>query len=90
MAGKKNRREGRPDFAVTYGEVFEIQPFGGSLITMTLRGAQVLALLEAQFGSRQEPNRPSQGNGKAEGMQGVAFLHRESRPNTQPNRTHRR
>jgi ATP-dependent RNA helicase RhlE len=39
-------------------------------------------------GSRQEP-RSSQGNGKAEGMQGVAFLHRESRPNTQPNRTHR-
>jgi ATP-dependent RNA helicase RhlE len=39
-------------------------------------------------GSRQEP-RPAQGNSKAEGMQGVAFLHRESRPNTQPNRTHR-
>ena len=30
----------------------------------------------------------SQG-GKSEGIQGVAFLHRESRPNTQPNRTHR-
>jgi ATP-dependent RNA helicase RhlE len=27
--------------------------------------------------------------GKSEGIQGVAFLHRESRPNTQPNRTHR-
>jgi superfamily II DNA/RNA helicase len=26
---------------------------------------------------------------KAEGMQGVAFLHRESRPNTRPNRTQR-
>jgi ATP-dependent RNA helicase RhlE len=37
--------------------------------------------------SRQEP-RPSHG-GKAEGMQGVAFLHRESRPNTRPNRTQR-
>ncbi len=49
------KREGRPDFAVTYGDVFEVQPFGGSLITMTLRGAEVLALLEAQFGSRQEP-----------------------------------
>ena len=33
--------------------------------------------------------RPSQGGGKAEGMQGVAFLHRESRPNTRPNRTQR-
>jgi translation initiation factor IF-1 len=40
--------------------------------------------------SRHEPIRPSsQGGGKAEGMQGVAFLHRESRPNTRPNRTQR-
>jgi superfamily II DNA/RNA helicase len=33
--------------------------------------------------------RPPQSSGKAEGMQGVAFLHRESRPNTRPNRTQR-
>jgi ATP-dependent RNA helicase RhlE len=40
--------------------------------------------------SRQEPARPSsQGGGKAEAMQGVAFLHRESRPNSRPNRTQR-
>jgi superfamily II DNA/RNA helicase len=39
--------------------------------------------------SRHEPQRPSQASGKAEGMQGVAFLHRESRPNTRPNRTQR-
>ena len=40
--------------------------------------------------NRHEPSRPSpQGGGKAEGMQGVAFLHRESRPNTRPNRTQR-
>ena len=42
--------------------------------------------------NRHEPMRPSsssQGGGKAEGMQGVAFLHRESRPNTRPNRTQR-
>ena len=44
--------------------------------------------------NRHEQPRPahqaskSQG-GKSEGIQGVAFLHRESRPNTQPNRTHR-
>src|ERR1700723_2021136 len=31
--------------------------------------------------NRQELARPAQGGGKAEGMQGVAFLHRESRPN---------
>ena len=46
---------GRPDFAVTYGEAFEVQPFGNALVTMTLRGAQILALLKGQFGSRQEP-----------------------------------
>jgi len=42
--------------------------------------------------NRHEPIRPSSsphGGGKAEGMQGVAFLHRESRPNTRPNRTQR-
>ena len=38
--------------------------------------------------NRHESPRPAQG-GKSEGIQGVAFLHRESRPNTQPNRTHR-
>jgi len=37
---------------------------------------------------RHESPRPAPG-GKSEGIQGVAFLHRESRPNTQPNRTHR-
>jgi ATP-dependent RNA helicase RhlE len=40
-------------------------------------------------GKRQEPIRPSQAGGKTEGVQGVAFLHRESRPNTRPNRTQR-
>jgi superfamily II DNA/RNA helicase len=53
-------------------------------------------------GNRQEPMRPLHGNAKpgaksnakpegqrSEGIQGVAFLHRESRPNTRPNRTHR-
>jgi ATP-dependent RNA helicase RhlE len=44
--------------------------------------------------NRQEPIRPSHGGAKTEGqraesMQGVAFLHRESRPNTRPNRTQR-
>jgi 5'-nucleotidase len=48
-------RPGRPDFAVTYGDLFEVQPFGSALVTMTLRGAQIVALLEGQFGSRQEP-----------------------------------
>ncbi|HEY6868302.1 MAG TPA: DEAD/DEAH box helicase [Novosphingobium sp.] len=43
--------------------------------------------------SRHEQPRAQQGGrsqaGQSEGIQGVAFLHRESRPNTQPNRSHR-
>jgi len=38
--------------------------------------------------NRHESGRPPQG-GKAEGMQGVAFLHRESRPAGKPNRNQR-
>ncbi len=34
---------------VTYSEAFTVQPFGNSLVTMTLTGAQVDALLEQQF-----------------------------------------
>jgi superfamily II DNA/RNA helicase len=41
-----------------------------------------------QTNHRHEPSRSTQG-AQAEGMQGVAFLHRESRPNTRPNRTQR-
>jgi superfamily II DNA/RNA helicase len=41
----------------------------------------------ASQGSRQESNRrPQHGGGKSEGLKGVAFLHRESRPNHRPNR----
>jgi superfamily II DNA/RNA helicase len=36
--------------------------------------------------NRQEPHRAPEGRGKAEGLQGIAFLHRESRPNHRPNR----
>jgi len=38
---------------------------------------------------RQQPNHRSHGGGQAEGLQGVAFLYRESRPKTQPNRNQR-
>ena len=34
---------------VTYGESFTVQPFGNSMVTMTLNGAQIDALLEQQF-----------------------------------------
>ena len=34
---------------VTYGEAFTVQPFGNSLVTLTLTGAQLHTLLEQQF-----------------------------------------
>ena len=34
---------------LTYGEAFAVHPFGNSLVTMTLTGAQIDALLEQQF-----------------------------------------
>jgi 5'-nucleotidase len=34
---------------VTYGEAFAVQPFGNSLVTMTLTGAQLKTVLEQQF-----------------------------------------
>ncbi len=37
------------DGIVTYGEAFAVQPFGNSLVVMTLTGAQIKALLEQQF-----------------------------------------
>jgi 5'-nucleotidase len=42
----------RADFdagPVTYGEAFAVQPFGNSLVTMTLTGAELDAVLEQQF-----------------------------------------
>ncbi|MGA8845446.1 MAG: 5'-nucleotidase, partial [Nocardioides sp.] len=40
---------GEGDGKVTYGEAFTVQPFGNSLVTMTLTGAQIDTLLEQQF-----------------------------------------
>ena len=46
---------------VTYGEAFTVQPFGNSLVTMTLTGAQIDALLEQQFGASQRILQVSEG-----------------------------
>lgn len=40
---------GEGDGNVTFGEAFSVQPFGNSLVTMTLTGAQIDAVLEQQF-----------------------------------------
>jgi 5'-nucleotidase len=37
------------DGSITYGELFTVQPFGNSLVTLTLTGAQIERLLEQQF-----------------------------------------
>jgi 5'-nucleotidase len=44
---------GKVDGIVTYGGAFTVQPFGNSLVTMTLTGAQLYALLEQQWGTAQ-------------------------------------
>jgi 5'-nucleotidase len=44
------------DGVVTYGEVFTAQPFGNSLVTMTLTGAQIDRFLEEQFCGVNSPN----------------------------------
>lgn len=59
----------RADFAtagpVTFGQAFTVQPFGNSLVTMTLTGNQIDTLLEQQFsgGNAQSPRilQPSEG-----------------------------
>jgi ATP-dependent RNA helicase RhlE len=43
----------------------------------------------ASQSNRGEAHRTPHGGGKAEGLQGVAFLHRESRPDHRPNRNQR-
>lgn len=40
---------GEPDGHLTYGEAFTVQPFGNSLVTMTLTGQQIHDVLAQQF-----------------------------------------
>ncbi len=42
---------------LTYGEAFGVQPFGNSLVTMTLTGAQIDTLLEQQWEGQAEGGR---------------------------------
>lgn len=45
----------RPDAGVSYGDVFAAQPFRNQLVTLTLTGAQIKAMLEQQW---RDPQRP--------------------------------
>ena len=40
---------GEGDGNITYGETFTVQPFGNSLVTLSLTGAQIETMLEQQF-----------------------------------------
>ena len=46
---------GEGDGNVTFGEAFGVQPFGNSLVTMTLTGAQIDILLEQQWVGQTSP-----------------------------------
>ena len=56
-------RSGLPAGDVTFGRAFASQPFGTSLVTMSLYGADVLELLKQQWCGRQSPRvlQPSEG-----------------------------
>jgi 5'-nucleotidase len=51
---------GEPPGDVTYGEAFTVQPFGNSLVTMTLTAQQLKQVLEQQFAGCQLPGQPAQ------------------------------
>jgi len=60
---------------VTYGEAFSVQPFGNDLITMTLNGIQIDALLEQQF------DNPSPGSKRMlQVSKGFSYTWNESAP----------
>lgn len=50
---------GEGDGKVTYGEAFTVQPFGNSLVTLTLTGEQIHILLEQQFTGCNASNAPA-------------------------------
>lgn len=50
---------GEGDGKVTYGEAFTVQPFGNSLVTLTLTGEQIHIMLEEQFVGCNASNAPS-------------------------------
>ena len=43
------------DGAVTFADIFAVQPFGNSLVTLTLTGAQIKTLLEQQWLNQPKP-----------------------------------
>ncbi|MGX7950975.1 bifunctional metallophosphatase/5'-nucleotidase [Tsuneonella sp. HG249] len=54
--GVRSDLSAREGGMVTFGDVYAVQPFGNTLVTMTLAGAQILRLLDQQFANLNEPN----------------------------------
>jgi 5'-nucleotidase len=54
--GVRSELAAREGGAVTFGDVYAVQPFGNTLVTMTLTGAQILELLDQQFANPNEQN----------------------------------
>lgn len=54
--GVRSDLTAREGGSVTFGDVYAVQPFGNTLVTMTLTGAQILQLLDQQFFNPNEPN----------------------------------
>lgn len=61
------------DGNITYGESFTVQPFGNSLVTMTLTGRQIEVLLEQQFTGCHAGNAPADFNYPAADTTGQPF-----------------
>ena len=48
---------------VTYGQLFTVQPFGNSLVTLTLKGSEIKTLLEQQWQGQSSPRLLQVSNG---------------------------
>src|SRR5512144_1416813 len=58
---------------VTWGDVFTVQPFDNKLVTMTLTGSQIYAVLEQQF-------KPPQSSMKLLQVSGIKYAYKTSLP----------
>ena len=89
VGGPAQHRGGRPASRAHTGRANEVSPASkGPRRRHRPGGSNGAPITNRNEVNRHEPLRPSQG-GKAEGLQGVSFLYRESRPKTQPNRNQR-
>ena len=70
-------RASGPNGLVTYADAFLSQPFGNTLVTLTLSGAQLKQLLEQQWSTRSSASRPERGR-MLQPSQGFTYAWRSS------------